>query len=74
MGHIVRLDREQFVKAIGVLNELPGMWHSRGNEEVTELLLLDSHYQALVQAGVISGNGREGKSRGKKTTARKAKS
>ena len=75
MGHIVRLRSiEQFAAAIQVLNELPGMWHSRGTEEVTELLLLDCHYNALVDAGVISPNGKEGKTRGKKATTKKAKS
>jgi hypothetical protein len=73
MAHIVRLQsNEQFVKAIKVLNELPGMWHSRGTEEVTELLLLDSHYEALINAGVIPANGKQGESCGKKATAGKA--
>jgi hypothetical protein len=75
MGHIVRLQsREQFIAAIGVLNQLPGMWHSRGPEASTELLVLDSHHQALISAGVIAPNGKEGESRGKKTTRKKIKS
>ena len=74
MGRIVRINGgEQFINAIGVLNELPGMWHSRGDGETVELLLLDSHYKALVKAGVISPNGKEVKNRGKKAT-KKAKS
>jgi hypothetical protein len=74
MGRKVRLDSdEQFTEAIKVLNELPGMWHSRGDDKITELLLLDSHYQALLMAGVIPPNGVEVNSRGKKA-AKKAKS
>lgn len=74
MGHIVRIDSDkQFIAAINVLNELPGMWHSRGDDKTVELRLLDSHYQALVKAGVISPNGKEGQTRGKKAT-KKAKS
>ena len=68
MGHIVRINsRDQLVAAIRVLNELPGMWHSRGSDKVTELLLLDSHYQALLQAGVVVPNGKVGSAPGKKT-------
>lgn len=72
MGHIVRLDgRKQFAAAIRVLNELPGTWHSRGTEEFTELLLLDAHYNALVDAGVIPSNGKKEKRSGKKNASHK---
>jgi hypothetical protein len=75
MAHIVRIQNDkQFVDAIRVLNQLPGMWHSRGPEEAPVLLVLDSHYDALVRAGVVAANGKEGKARGKKTAAKKAKS
>jgi hypothetical protein len=75
MGHVVHLQsREQFVAAIGVLNELPGTWHSRGSESAPVLLLLDPHYDALVKAGVIRPKGTGGKGNGKKTSAKSAKS
>ena len=74
MGHIVRINGgDQFTEAIKVLNELPGMWHSRGDEKTVELMLLDTHYQALVNAGVVSPNGNEVKTRGTKV-AKKARS
>ena len=75
MGHIIRIqNRDHFVEVLKVLNKLPGMWHSRGPAETPILLVLDSHYKALVKAGVVSPNGKEGKARGKKATAKKAKS
>lgn len=75
MAHIVRIKNDQhYVDVIHVLNKLPGMWHSRGPEDAPVLLVLDSHYDALVKAGVVSPNGKEGKARGKKTAAKKAKS
>ena len=75
MGHIVRiLSQEQLVDAIGVLNGLPGMWHARGTPESPILLVTDAHYRALVKAGVVATNGKEGNGRGKKATAKKAKS
>jgi hypothetical protein len=75
MGHVVHLQsREQFVAAIGVLNELPGTWHSKGSDSAPVLLVLDPHYDALVKAGVIAPNGEQGKANGKKTSAKKVKS
>ena len=77
MAHVVRIDaNEQFKRAISVLNELPGMWHSRGDDITVELWLLDSHYEALVKAGIIPANGKNGKeakAHGKKA-AKKSKS
>lgn len=75
MGHIVRIEsREQLAEAIGVLTEVPGTWHARGTPEDRYLLLTDAHYKALVKAGIVARNGKVEKNRGKKTTARKAKS
>jgi len=75
MGHIIRIQSdEQYTDVIRVLNELPGMWHARGPEEAPVLLVLDSHYEALVKAGVVSPNGKKGKSNGKKANGKKAKS
>ena len=74
MAHIVRIQSDQqYIDVIRVLNKLPGMWHARGPAEAPVLLVLDSHYDALVKAGVVAANGKEGKSRGKKTSAKKAK-
>ena len=75
MGHHVQIQsREQYIAALRVLDKLPGMWQSRGSAETPVLLVLDSHYKALVKAGVVSPNGKEGKARDKKTAAKKAKS
>ena len=75
MAHIVRIMNDKhWVDVIHVLNKLPGMWHSRGPEDAPVLLVLDSHYDALVEAGVVAANGKGGKTRGKKKSAKKAKS
>ena len=75
MGHVVHIqNREHFIEALEVLDELPGMWHARGNPSAPILLVTDAHYQALVAAGIVPANGKEAKSRGKKATAKKAKS
>ena len=67
MGHLIQIqNREQFIKALGVLNEMPGMWHARGNPANPILLVTDTHFKALVKAGVVSSNGKEGNARGKK--------
>ena len=75
MGHMVHIqDQDQFLAAIEVLNALPGMWHGRGTPEAPILLVTDAHYKALVKAGVVHTNGKEGKARGKKASTKKAKS
>jgi len=67
MGHVIRIQsREQLLAAYRVLDTLPGTWHSRGSAETPTLLVLDTHYKALVEAGVVSPNGKEENSRGKK--------
>ena len=72
MGHIVRIQsQEQLVAAIRILNKIPGTWHAGGKGEWPVLLLLDSHYEALLKAGVISRNGKEDGPRGKKAPAKK---
>jgi hypothetical protein len=75
MGHIVHIqNRQQFIEALGVLNEMPGMWHARGNPSKPVLLVTDTHFKALVKAGVVSANGEEGKAGGKKASAKKTNS
>ena len=75
MAHLIQIrDRDHFVAALRVLDKLPGMWQSRGPAGSPALLVLDSHYEALVKAGVISPNGKQEKSRGKKTPVKKGKS
>ena len=72
MANIIRIkSRDQLIAAYRVLDRLPGTWHSRGPAEAPTLLVLDSHYEALVKAGVVAPNGKEGKARGKKTPAKK---
>jgi cell division GTPase FtsZ len=75
MGHAIRIQsREQYIAAIRVLDKLPGMWRGIGPASAPVLLVLDSHYKALVKAGVVSPNGKEGQGRDKKASAKKAKS
>jgi hypothetical protein len=75
MGHVLRIqNREQYSQVLRVLDKLPGMWHARGPSSAPVLLLLDSHYNALVKAGIIPANGKEVKGRGKKATSKKSKS
>ena len=75
MGHVIRIkSREQYMAALNVLDYLPGTWHSRGPTESALLFVNEEHYKALLKAGVIPLNGKEGKARGKKTTGKKAKS
>jgi hypothetical protein len=71
MGHVLHIqNRQQFIEALGVLNDMPGMWHACGNPSSPVLLVTDTHFKALVKAGVVSDNGKEGKARGKKANAR----
>jgi hypothetical protein len=75
MAHIVRIQSdEQYLAVIKVLNHVKGTWHARGPSSAPILFLPDEHYQALVEAGVVSANGIEVNARGKKARARKAKS
>lgn len=75
MGHVICMQsRDQYLAALRVLDELPGTWHCRGPVENPVLLVTDSHYKQLVKAGVVSANGKNGKSNGKKSPTRKAKS
>jgi hypothetical protein len=67
MAHVVHIrSKEQFIKALDVLIHLPGTWQGRGTSADRVLLLQDSHYNALVEAGVIPANDKLVKSRGKK--------
>lgn len=75
MAHIVRIQSDQqYINVIRVLNKLPGTWQSRGPEDAPVLLVLDSHYDALVKAGVVAANGKDGGGNGKKTPTKKARS
>ena len=63
--------------ALEVLNFVEGMWHARGPSSAPVLLLTDKQFNALVAAGVVSADGKEGeevKARGKKATGKKNKS
>jgi hypothetical protein len=63
-------NREQYVKAIGVLTRVGGTWQGVGDEE-RYLLVNPKQYQALVDAGVVTieKNGKEPKN-GKKSRKR----
>jgi hypothetical protein len=66
--------KEQYIKAIGVLDRVGGTWHGVGDEE-RYLLVTLAQYDALVEAGVATParkpteNGK-GPSRGKKSRKR----
>ncbi len=75
MAHVIRVkSRQQYIDAVRVLEKLPGTWHCRGPSTTPVLMVADSHYQALVQAGVISANGKRDMAHGKKKSANKGKS
>jgi hypothetical protein len=74
MGHAVRIhSREQYIRALRVLNNVAGTWQGIGPSSAPVLLLTDPQYQALVEAGVVSANDKEVKGRGKKAPAKKSK-
>jgi hypothetical protein len=75
MGHVVRLQsREQYTAALNILDVVPGTFHASGPSSGPTLVLGDTQYQALIDAGVIVGNGKERKAHGKKAGNKKAKS
>jgi hypothetical protein len=74
MGHAVRIEsREQYMAALGVLDNVEGTWHGVGPSSSPILLLTDQQFKALVKAGVVKPNGKEDKIRGKKAAGKKAK-
>ena len=75
MGHKIRIQsREQYIAAIDVLNFTKGTWVGIGPSTAPIIIVTDEQFKALVDAGVVSANGEEVKSRGKKATVKKAKS
>ena len=75
MAHAVHIQsREQYIQAIGVLNNVSGTWQGRGPSSAPVLLVTDVQYEALVQAGVVPAADKEVKPRGKKATAKKKRS
>ena len=75
MGHIVHIQSdEQYIAAINVLDFVKGTWHGRGPSTAPVLYVTDEQYNALVEAGVVSANGKKGKAHGKKARTRKSKS
>jgi hypothetical protein len=74
MGHAVHIrSQEQFVEVLRVLNKLSGTWRGIGTSSEPVLLLTDAQFNALVAAGVVPANDKEGSAHGKKATAKKAK-
>lgn len=75
MGHVVPIHSdEQFIQAMRVLDKLGTTWQVVGPAPTPRLLLTETQYNALVEAGVIPANDKEVKGRGKKATAKKTKS
>ena len=74
MGHAIRIkSNEQYVDAIRVLNKMPGMWRGIGPSSAPVILVTETQYKALVEAGVVPRKG-EAKANGKKAPAKKSKS
>jgi hypothetical protein len=75
MEHIVRLQsREQYTAALNILDVVPGTFHASGPSSGPTLVLGETQYQALIDAGVIAGNGKEQKGNGTKARHKKANS
>lgn len=75
MGHKIHIQsKEQYIAAINVLNYTTGTWLGVGPSSAPVIVITDNQFDALVRAGVVSANGEEVKARGKKPTAKKAKS
>jgi hypothetical protein len=75
MGHAVHIhSKEQYIQALRVLDKVAGTWQGIGPSSAPVFLLTDAQYRALVEAGVVSADGKEVKARGKKATGAKAKS
>jgi hypothetical protein len=72
MGHAVRIQSdEQYIAALRVLNNVSGTWRGVGPSSDPVLLLTDDQYNALVEAGVVSTNGKKVKPCGKKGPAKR---
>ena len=75
MGRIVQIrHKAHFIAVLEVLDELPGMWHARGNPSAPTLLVTDAQFKALVKARVVDTSDSQEKTRGKKAVAKKARS
>jgi hypothetical protein len=63
-------NREQYIKALEVLDRVGGTWHGVGQEHWS-LLVTEAQYRALVEAQVVSpeDTGKDSKS-GKKSRTR----
>jgi hypothetical protein len=77
MGHAVRIrSEEQYIQALRVLDRIPGTWRGVGPSSDPVLLVTETQFNALVEAGVIASNDsndREVKTSGRKGFPKKAK-
>jgi hypothetical protein len=63
-------DREQYIKAIEVLDRVGGTWHGVGDEE-RYLLVTPAQYKALVEARLVNPeDGKKDSKRGKNSRQR----
>jgi hypothetical protein len=75
MGHAVHIhSKEQYIRALRVLDKVGGTWQGIGTSSAPVLLLTEAQYNALRAAGVVPANDKEVKARGKKAPAKKTKS
>jgi hypothetical protein len=66
MAHAVKIQsKQQYIRAVRVLDKVGGTWRGVGPSSNPVLLLTDTQYEALREAGVV-GNNREVNIGGKK--------
>lgn len=74
MGRAVRIEsKEQYIRALHVLDHTKGMWRGVGPSSDPVLLLTDEQFDALVAAGVVASNGKKVEARGQNRTSRRTK-
>ncbi len=66
-------NREQYIKALEVLDRVGGTWHGVGQEQWA-LLVTEAQYKALVEAAVIVPEDTRKDSKGGKNSRTRAKS
>ncbi len=65
-------NREQYIKALEVLDRVGGTWHGVGQEQWS-LLVTEAQYKALVEAAVVIPEGTRKDSKGGKNSRTRAK-
>ncbi len=75
MAHKIHIqNREQHKAALRVLDHTKGTWLGVGPSSAPVIVVTDEQFNALVEAGVVSAHGEEGRTSGKKATVKKTRS